>query len=1483
MITILLFISLLVFICVTVNAIHALIALILLFLNFTIILFQLQVPFLGFAYLLVYVGALSVLFLFVITLINLRIISISHNSNLLLLLCSIQMFIIINTYIKINIPFTSSNLLFTHFSDIQLFGSYLFISHPSFMFLSLFLLFLALFLVLFLSFKRENSHILMGSPFILLFITNLKEPNILLYLMIALSMIIIFSFICGLFNFLRDVIHTIVHSEIELYLFYINNPQLLALIIFWSIIFHVRVYMYYITFIPNSTIVLLFLMIYSLTIIFICFINVMRRIIPWDSLHNRIFPIISSQIFLPICLVIALILTGLQDAHFCTIVLNLYSDYFNRKSTNDIPISTIQPDTKSTIQPDTKSTIQPDTKSTIQPKKNIVKSTIMNFFAINDNAIYKTHSFTHDIKKMNFIDHNRYSHLITHPINITMNFYPHTHTHIIDFEKRYVIEKNLFDYNLNKLKNDYNIMLNDHYKSILNYHINSDYLIAKEKYRLSIKNTIYDILNKQTNNIHDNLYINMYFDELTYEIKVNPYKVKITCLNHFGSSLIDLYIKEHHKKLYNDIYAIFRSSYNGSSIYYTDSSANLMITTYTKPNLNILPNSYPNMTMQDLLNEYHYYFPSTTNNTQNLIYYKPQTQNMYQFYQQLIYNITQMYILETDQYNIPDKPMLETDQYNIPNKPKLDTNDLIDMPATNIDMFVYMQKNIQIFTHNKLQMLIKTHNEILNSKYTLETFIKNTDNIKRTYEMSLINNVQNTLNKYLTITQNPSNINNKLITSGLQPTLNILPIYIWMTQLSDDNDSHSINLLICSLKELILPGTNFDNCKQIANFISNIQLINTININTNGDYNETIMELTQNKDVYNKVFNTILDHTFNSTNNEILSTSFIIDHITYHKNHILYTKLIENLDIFLNDSIKDKDFDKKIIIATRNFITKNIPENLWANTEEKTTNKKTEINQLLKTIEENYNKKIITKRTIRLIIPVIYDTIKLNNYAKAFNEIYSDNQWITAFNRIPLTLTPDNEIMNINTNIQTPTKLRDMILSSHSKLITSINPKGHLSLDQILLVTRTFINDHIPKSYWSTSIDDYSNPNKEINQLLGLLAIDNKEMLKENHNMATMIKILYHTIDITNHTKLSNKTLSNEKWLSLLKDYLQINSEDNTQINDSSSSTKKEISNLTTEKSKLILNMRNSLYISYTEYIRNITIKGEISSKELFLVTRTFINDHIPKNYWSTSSNEINNPNNEINQLITLLANDYNKSKDKQIAPMIKILSKTIEIMNTLNVSKEKPSDDDWLTIITNQFMSDPKYTNNINIPSSSSIKEEIPDINNNNKEIPDINNNNNNKEIPDINNNNNNKEISLLNPNFLFNTLKENFLFNTSNPYDNKYLFQNINTLINLLPNDLWMISEVNVPDNNHKLNILLTDLYQLLIKEKNNKNAYYLAYIIKTIDTTNTYIITKEGNINEAISLMKDSNKVLNSTFNESFDDLIHYENYVEETLDK
>jgi NADH:ubiquinone oxidoreductase subunit 6 (subunit J) len=150
------FFALLLFITITPNAIHALLALILLFINFAVLLFVSETSFLGFAYILVYIGAICVLFLYIILLLHMRSYSLMQRSNALILLGLLFGFLAVFSYIN----FISDNLYSTTatfnvflLTDLQLFTSYLFITHQHYMFLGVFLLLLALFLSIFVSTK----------------------------------------------------------------------------------------------------------------------------------------------------------------------------------------------------------------------------------------------------------------------------------------------------------------------------------------------------------------------------------------------------------------------------------------------------------------------------------------------------------------------------------------------------------------------------------------------------------------------------------------------------------------------------------------------------------------------------------------------------------------------------------------------------------------------------------------------------------------------------------------------------------------------------------------------------------------------------------------------------------------------------------------------------------------------------------------------------------------------------------------------------------------------------------------------------------------------------------------------------------------------------------------------------------------------------------------------------------------------------------
>jgi len=162
-----LFTAILLFITLTPNAIHALLALILLFINFAILLFTIDMAFLGFAYILVYIGAICVLFLYIILLLHLRSYSLMQRANLITLILLLFAFITIISFIQLNTItiVTPQSYMLNYLSDLQLFASYLFITHQHYMFFSILLLLLALFLSVFLSSRfisvNHNSRIIL--------------------------------------------------------------------------------------------------------------------------------------------------------------------------------------------------------------------------------------------------------------------------------------------------------------------------------------------------------------------------------------------------------------------------------------------------------------------------------------------------------------------------------------------------------------------------------------------------------------------------------------------------------------------------------------------------------------------------------------------------------------------------------------------------------------------------------------------------------------------------------------------------------------------------------------------------------------------------------------------------------------------------------------------------------------------------------------------------------------------------------------------------------------------------------------------------------------------------------------------------------------------------------------------------------------------------------------------------------------------------
>jgi len=159
---IILFFALLLYILVTPNAIHALLALILLFIQFSLLLFVFDSSFLAFSYILVYIGAICVLFLYIILLLHLRTYSLLQRTNFVLLLSLVIGFVAIFTYSNITSTeyySTTPSYDVSLLTDLYLFTSYLFVTHQIHLLLGMFLLLLALVLSIFLSLKfiSENK------------------------------------------------------------------------------------------------------------------------------------------------------------------------------------------------------------------------------------------------------------------------------------------------------------------------------------------------------------------------------------------------------------------------------------------------------------------------------------------------------------------------------------------------------------------------------------------------------------------------------------------------------------------------------------------------------------------------------------------------------------------------------------------------------------------------------------------------------------------------------------------------------------------------------------------------------------------------------------------------------------------------------------------------------------------------------------------------------------------------------------------------------------------------------------------------------------------------------------------------------------------------------------------------------------------------------------------------------------------------------
>lgn len=142
-----------IFILINNNPIYSLLALILTFINFSFILFSLKLEFLALAYLIVYVGAICVLFIFVILLLNLRFFSQeSKNKNYIGL---ILLFLIIFSYISYNFMIVEDFKDFCNYAeyktDLELFAYSFFSQQYIYFILAGYLLLLAIIACIYLT------------------------------------------------------------------------------------------------------------------------------------------------------------------------------------------------------------------------------------------------------------------------------------------------------------------------------------------------------------------------------------------------------------------------------------------------------------------------------------------------------------------------------------------------------------------------------------------------------------------------------------------------------------------------------------------------------------------------------------------------------------------------------------------------------------------------------------------------------------------------------------------------------------------------------------------------------------------------------------------------------------------------------------------------------------------------------------------------------------------------------------------------------------------------------------------------------------------------------------------------------------------------------------------------------------------------------------------------------------------------------------
>ena len=148
-----------IFILINNNPIYSLLALILTFINFSFVLFSLKLEFLALAYLIVYVGAICVLFIFVILLLNLRFFSYQNNTRNYIGLFIMFLLTLIINYSMFNAKSNYKDFcnIYLQSNDLQLFAFSFFIDQYIYFILAGLLLLLAIISCIYLTLSQTPS------------------------------------------------------------------------------------------------------------------------------------------------------------------------------------------------------------------------------------------------------------------------------------------------------------------------------------------------------------------------------------------------------------------------------------------------------------------------------------------------------------------------------------------------------------------------------------------------------------------------------------------------------------------------------------------------------------------------------------------------------------------------------------------------------------------------------------------------------------------------------------------------------------------------------------------------------------------------------------------------------------------------------------------------------------------------------------------------------------------------------------------------------------------------------------------------------------------------------------------------------------------------------------------------------------------------------------------------------------------------------